>query len=316
MKINFCLKLQRAAWSRKHGRLFWKKKCLEVWFEGIQTDVSVGQDGEGHSIQKGWRRKRCRNQQWRGWYDKAGGWEDKRQSGEYRKVCKVAAYIETICCHGRLSQKQTVSCNNQTYCSKYWHHPLYHQPYYSKSWHHPLYHQPYYSKYWHHPLYHQPCWLTAVNTGTFCCTTSLTTVNTGTICRTTSLITAFTTVNTGTICRTTSLTTAFTTVNTGTICCTTSLSKYWHHPLYHQPYCSKNWHHPLSCKDKHCWRRATKRQGGSAYGVVVAWQRQLWSTHRPLTAPAVASQGQQYVQHCQTCYCLVPLVVPAMRNVT
>ena len=198
------------------GLLFWKKKCLEVWFEGIQTDVSVGQDGEGHSIQKGWRRKRCRNQQWRGWHDEAGGWEDQRQSGEYRKVCKVAANIETIHCHGRLSQKQKLS----------------------------------------------------------------------------AVTTRLTTVNTGTICRTTSLTTVFTTANTGTICCTISLSKYWHHQLYHQPYCSKYWHHTLLCKDKHCWRRTTKRQGGSAYGGVVAWQCQLWSTHCPLTAPAVASQGQ------------------------
>lgn len=43
------------------------------------------------------------------------------------------------------TKTETVSCNNQTYCSKYW----------------------------HHPLDHQPCRLTTVNTDTIRCTISL-----------------------------------------------------------------------------------------------------------------------------------------------
>ena len=136
------------------------------------------------------------------------------------------------------TKTETVSCNNQTYCSKYW----------------------------HHPLDHQPCRLTTVNTDTIRCTISLVALlqqilapSIGTvepvfakaggiqqILAPSAVPPAL--VNTGTIHCTTSLTAA----NTGTICRTTSLSKYWHHSLYYQPYCSKYWLHPLSCKDKHC----------------------------------------------------------------
>ena len=51
--------------------------------------VSVGQEGEGHSMLMDRKQKRRGNQQCRGWCQESGGWDYQKQSGECGRVCKV-----------------------------------------------------------------------------------------------------------------------------------------------------------------------------------------------------------------------------------
>ena len=51
--------------------------------------VSVGDEGEGHSMLMDRKQKRRGNQQWRVWCKESGDWEYQKRSGEYGRVCKV-----------------------------------------------------------------------------------------------------------------------------------------------------------------------------------------------------------------------------------
>ena len=51
--------------------------------------VSVGEEGEGHSMVMNRKQKRRGNQQWRVWCEESGGWEYQKQNGVYARVCKV-----------------------------------------------------------------------------------------------------------------------------------------------------------------------------------------------------------------------------------
>ena len=50
------------------GLLFWKRKCLEVIFEGVQTEFLLEEEGEGIKAEK-----KHRNQQGKVWYEESGG---------------------------------------------------------------------------------------------------------------------------------------------------------------------------------------------------------------------------------------------------
>ena len=51
--------------------------------------VSVGEEGEGHSMLMDQKQKRHGNQQRRVWCAESGGGEYQKRSGEYGRVCKV-----------------------------------------------------------------------------------------------------------------------------------------------------------------------------------------------------------------------------------
>ena len=51
--------------------------------------VSVGEEGEGHSMLMDRKQKRRGNQQWRVWCEESGGREYQKASGVYGRVCKV-----------------------------------------------------------------------------------------------------------------------------------------------------------------------------------------------------------------------------------
>ena len=52
-------------------------------------EVSVREEGEGHSMYMDLKQKRHGNQQWRVWCKESGGWEYQKWSGKSGRVCKV-----------------------------------------------------------------------------------------------------------------------------------------------------------------------------------------------------------------------------------
>ena len=68
--------------------------------------VSVGEEGEGHSMLMDREQKRRGNQQWRVWCEEYGGWEYQKRSGVYGRVCKVEDS------HGDSTPRVTSGSNN------------------------------------------------------------------------------------------------------------------------------------------------------------------------------------------------------------
>ena len=59
------------------------------WIWRSRERASFGEEGEGHSMQRGWKRKMLGNQKRKIWYEEPGEWEYKKLSGEYGRMCTV-----------------------------------------------------------------------------------------------------------------------------------------------------------------------------------------------------------------------------------
>ena len=76
--------------SGKHGSsIFWGKKCLTVTNERVQSGFLSERKGKVISCREAKGGKCARNQQCKVWYEESEDWEYLKQSGEYRRVCKV-----------------------------------------------------------------------------------------------------------------------------------------------------------------------------------------------------------------------------------
>ena len=87
--VVYNLELARRETATREGKtlagpLFREKKCFMVGSEGVRLGrVAFGEEWEGHSLWRDWRQKRHGNHQWKVWNEESGGWEYRKQSGEY-----------------------------------------------------------------------------------------------------------------------------------------------------------------------------------------------------------------------------------------
>ena len=74
----------------KHGKSIVLRKETFLGYVWMSPEmVAFREEGEGHSMYRDRKQKRCRNQQLRVWCEESGGWEYQKQSREYGRVCKA-----------------------------------------------------------------------------------------------------------------------------------------------------------------------------------------------------------------------------------
>ena len=88
-----------------------KEMVLDYIWMGPER-VSVGEEGEGHSMVMDRKQKRPGNQQWRVSCQRSGNWENQKRSGEYGRVCKVedSHRYKTEQCPWYIYSRECLSC--------------------------------------------------------------------------------------------------------------------------------------------------------------------------------------------------------------